>query len=728
MAKNESWLKKIARFNSTKAQQNKRPSSTKQQEAVTPTKKWPKYVIGALILGVIASGIAIPLGIAAKKEKEDFPIIKPAEVVFKFKTADGKEIVIPFDQLEKQEKNMNEGKYIYSNLEDEVALFLYKQEYKASARYEAIYNANKVSSKKKSFKLQSIKQIEDSKKANINELKLRLQKQFGIGKWEDKFKEELAKPQYGQAKNEQEAIKHLVAQRIKRDAFRRFEVAVNTDWTLDEVKNGIKASADVKYTWYNDETKKDEEVKLFNKGDVIKFGKDLNFIKLHGEKQNAYTPQSVKTKEEAEIKVHALLTSSFVDDKKDAGIYLNDWISQEHVVYSKLTLPFIPNEESAELPFKVTKDSIKKILKFTDFKADETGNKTKIDLLFNRLKDFKGISNFVKGTNLTSQEQNQAKNDKTILEALSNANAESYGSDGFKSISKIYENENASFYVPFVSIIDNNSIFTPKVIDNFFEQLFEKVKSDLFNNEEEIVNLLSKKDIEWTKETAVQAEKDNKLLELKINEIENFETKMGNIIRDILGQSETDKKVSTVYKLNGQTAILNSNGLHFISTATVKTEEQARKLILSDIEIKSKEKKSKSLRPILNIETIFKEMFTPDYIILSILNNNEFIEFAKNQNYKDYSTEKDKKFSQEDIEMAKKYTTILNGSRQLSLLNQKTAQIKEYIEQLVNNELNTDFVFDQILGKWVVKNHNEKDFLGFIYPIIEKKLNNKGDK
>ncbi|MBU4691150.1 HinT-interacting membrane complex protein P80 [Mycoplasma zalophi] len=722
MARNNNFVKKIARFNSTKAQQNKKPVS-KQEETLEVKKRWPKYLLGFLIAGILVSGITIPLVVAANRAKEDYPVLDKNSVVFKFKNKDGSISQIEYSDLKQAVDSVNEGKYVYSKVSDEIALYLYEQEYKASAWYEAIYNSNKVASKKKYFKLQSVKEIENNKARILDDLEQRLQTQFGFGKWETEFKTELAKPEYGSSKNKADAVKHLVAQEIRRNAFGRFQTEINSDFTVSEVENGLTAEHDVYYMFYNSQTQKEERVDLFKKGEVIRFGngeKDLHFIHTSGNNQNVYIPKDkLNTTDPGETKVYAFLTKSFLNDKKDAGIYINDWLATQPIIYSKLNLKMTQNQTAADLPFSFSKQELIKLLTFTDF--NNGTDDSQIDLPINRINNFKGISNFVKGENLTDEETKQAINDSLLLNVLGSANDNTYGSEGFKSLSDIYSSEKPEFYLPYISIINNDSIYTPNEKNNFFTDLKTKIIEKIFNNEQVYSSIINKQATSWSESEKELAINNNKKIADYINEMTDFDSKMGNLLRDLFAQSDSDYKTNLVYKINENYAILNSTGLNLLTLSTVNSEETARKLILSDLSRKANDVSTTALKPPFNIDNMFKDLLTSDFITKKVLEDASFVEYLKTLKYKNYSTDEEQNFSDNDVEVAKKYSKILLEFQHLQILNGKSTEIKEYIDSLIDKNLSADYVFKN--GKWIVKNHGDKEFIKFIYPIFEKQIN-----
>ncbi|MBN0919546.1 HinT-interacting membrane complex protein P80 [[Mycoplasma] gypis] len=724
---NNNWAKKIARFNTTKAAQNKKPQQ-QQKEEIVVKKKWPKVVLGLAIVGVLTAGIAIPLSVAAKKTREDFPTLRNTDKVFTIALPDGKEINVTYEDLLKNNEKLNSSKHIYTNISDQMAFYLYEQEYKASAWYEAVYNANKTDAQAKHFKLRSLDDIKKSKTDELNNLENRFQKQFGYEKWQTPFKEELAKEQYGKSNTKEDAINYLVAQEIKKDAFRRYQIEINSDFTVSELINGIVANKDVKYTYWDSKQAKNVEVKVANKGDVIHFGSaanDLHFLKASGDNANVVIPQqSLVSNTQDTAKVYAFTTKSFVNDQKDATVYVDQWLATKPVISSEITLPMTQNQTSADLPFKFAKNDLKKLLAFTDFKTESA---SEIDLPINRLNDFSGIKPFASGETLSSSQKLQALNDSLLLSVLGNENASTYGSNGFQSIQNILKDKKAEYWTPYISIINNDSLFKPQVVNDFYAQLKQKIIEVIFKNSPSYAQILTQDKKAWSQEEVKKAIENNKKIATYIDDLTNYDELMGNILRDLLKVNDS-YQAATVYQFGDNKAFLNTTGLHILSTKFINSRENAFKLIMSDLNRYANNVQDSSLQPLFKVKDMFNTMFTDDFKMSKMLSDAGFVEYLKTLDYKPYLSTTTQKYTDQDINRAKDYSkNILNESNSQFLVG-KQAQIKEYVAPLISKELNSDYVYNASENKWYVKGHDTEEYVRFIFHEIKNQLSPKGDK
>ncbi|SYV89618.1 Uncharacterised protein, partial [Metamycoplasma alkalescens] len=122
------------------------------------------------------------------------PILNPDSHIYRIQDPSGNKIDINYGSIDKNPVLENKNKHIFEQIKKHISKYLYEQEYEASLRYQAIYNANKSKADEKQFALDSIEKITEKVKKELDDLKKQYQKQFGLEKkWEEKFLEELAK-------------------------------------------------------------------------------------------------------------------------------------------------------------------------------------------------------------------------------------------------------------------------------------------------------------------------------------------------------------------------------------------------------------------------------------------------------------------------------------------------------------------------------------------------------
>ncbi|MGX9395378.1 HinT-interacting membrane complex protein P80 [Mycoplasma sp. 1573] len=718
MAKNNSWAKKIARFNTTKAEQRKKEKlqEANHNDEMVVKKKWPKVVLGLAIVGVLVAGFAIPLSVAGAKYKKEKTNYNDDDVVYTVKVPNSdKTVELKYKDLKAINESASENSTIFNATSAQIYKYLYQQEYEASAKYNAIYNADKTLSEKKSLSLKSLKTIREAKQKEIETLKERFQKQFGYGKWESKFKEELAKENYGKSETEQEAVDYLVSKEIKTDALRRFSTEINTDFTIDEIKNGVKANADVIYHYWDEAANKEQTVTLAKKGEII----DLkDYFALSGDYVNTVLPtNNLNVLDETKAKAYIFVTKSFVASSRNATKYIEDWLKTKPVIYSQFNLNITQNQKSSDQLFTFAKNDLKKLLSFGSY---ANSDKNVIDLAINRLDSFAGITNIASGQNLTDEEALQAKNDTTLLENLGQNNASTYGSQGFRSLNEIYSKEKAEFYVPYTSIVQNNAIFTPHKLDNFFTNFKKLIVEKLFANSQELQTILNADAMEWSNENAQKAAEYNKRIGDYLDSLSNYESLIDEIIKQALQVNELNQ-VSSVYQIDeNKFAFFTSSGLVFINTKTVTDKSNALALILSDLQRSANKNDNNALKPLFNMTNIFNSLFNENYEVLNMLANPDFVTYLKTQQYEKQTSSEKANFDDDTIAKAKQYVTSQQYASLISLLVAKNSEIKEYVNNLITKNLNADY--EKVNNKWVVKDHTDKEYNQFIFSVIQKNL------
>ncbi|WP_261368955.1 HinT-interacting membrane complex protein P80 [Mycoplasma struthionis] len=405
--------------------------SEKVKVKTTEQKAKRKKVIWAsvwttAIAAVITTGVAVPLVQAHKSLPKPTPILGDNSVLLSLSSPNGDSSTITYGDVDKVHEQVNASKHIASEVEKHLVKYLYEQEYKGSLWYEAVYNADKAKSDEKTFALPSIDKVRQDVTKEIDDLEVKFQEQFGLEKKADeKFLEQLATPEYGNAKNKQEAIDYKVTQRLSNDAFRRYQTETNSDFTYSELKNGIVANKDVFYTYQG------KRVDVAKKGTVI----NLSFAT---ENQNYVLPVDsdveVKTNTKDEIKIPIFVTKSFVERQKRADRFLAPWINRKQSITSSISLSAHPVAKDSAKEWSVTKDEIIKLLTFSAYLTDD--GKVELALGVDKLPTFKGLSSLLAADKITPQIENAARNDEKLIQyvASDTSLASKYGSNGFENI------------------------------------------------------------------------------------------------------------------------------------------------------------------------------------------------------------------------------------------------------------------------------------------------------
>lgn len=690
---------------------------------------------GLLLAGGISAGFSIPLIKACQSLPKPAPTLKDDDIISHI-TSEHTDSKITYGDLNERYVTNNEKAHLSSEMKSQLYRYLYQKEYEGSLWYNAVYHANKINKSKKDFRLKSISKITEEVTKDINELKEKIKKQFGYEKnWEDEFKKELASSQYGNAKNEQEAIDYRVTAKLKNEAFRRYQFEINQDFTYSELKAGhIVANADTFYTL--DDGKK---VEIAKKGEII----PLDFAK---ENENFVLPEldskELKINTEDEYKVPLFVTKSFVKELKNQMRFIPDWIEQKQLITSELSLSAAPVKDKSEKPWTVKQDEIIKLFKYTLYSdVDNLETKYKVTLGIDRIGQFKGIKTIISDTELTDKLIQTALNDKKLIEYVSSntGNAKKIGSDGFKNISS-YISGDATSYLPFLSTIIgdatvNKSIFKINEKNNLFSELKTELL-DIFSSEPtlkaQLTNgefTLDKNDPTFNEKIAEYA-KYNEQVDKFIKDMkkEEFDEKVGNIFKKVFGDNADKNKISTIYKVNDNFVFVSSSGIKIQNIFELKTEEIVKKLILKGLKIKSKAAEHSELKePILNLETMFNSIINEDYEINDLLHIQDFKEFIKGKKFKDLNS-KESTFSDADIQNVLEYQAMLKKISKSSIISDKAKQIETYITEQINNQLYGDFKYDAAKKDYYLDPHTdeigEEAILKYIFKQIQDFLIN----
>ncbi|WP_412031748.1 HinT-interacting membrane complex protein P80 [Metamycoplasma buccale] len=675
---------------------------------------------GTILGGAVTAGIAVPIVQASKKLPTPSPELSSNDSIFKMKGPNGKNIDIKYGDIDKINNSVSENQYIASEIDKHLVDYLYEKEYEASLRYEAIYNANKVGSNTKNLALKSVEKLKEEKTKELDELEKKFQEQYGYDKkWEEKFKAEIAKDAYGKAKTKAEAIEYKVTQAKRADAFRRYNFEINQDFTYTELKNGyIEANSDVFYMY------KGKRIDIAKKGDKI----PLPFAKQN---QNFVLPDEYKKLDDAkkeQQKIPLFVSKSFVFEEKNPEKYLTEWLAKKQLVSSTFTLGAKPDAKDKDKPWTVTKAEILKLFKYAAYGKGK--DKILMEMGISRLAKFKGVSPLL--NKIDDESIQEAKNDETALKYVSSsdAKAKKFGSEGFQNIKDTISKKDADVYFPLLSkILGDGNIFKYETKNDLFKTLYEKLK-ELFKSNNELYSSLNEQSHEFSKTDSY----DNKYTTLN-NQIEKFINAMddkefnkiaGEAFRDTFGAQSTNSneknKISTIYKVGENFVTVGSSGITIQNLYKLENVEAIKKLILRDLTIKSKANYSDALTdPLLNLETMFKDLLTQNYILNSLLNSQDFVKYIKEKEFTSYDKSSKLKFTDKHIQQAKDYEKSLVESQKASLIKDKANQIKKYIKSQIDGQLNADFKYDSVKGKfWINGHQNDNDIEAFLFNKLKE--------
>ncbi|RMA79069.1 hypothetical protein JN00_0116 [Metamycoplasma subdolum] len=721
------------------------PKENKNQTTTEKSTRRKKIIAGAIwgivLAGAIATGITIPVVQAQKKLPKPLPSLKESDVIFQVTDPNGKVHQIKYDDVSKISSTINKKAHITQEVEKHLANYLYEKEYEASLKYEAIYNANKVGSAIKHFALQSIDSIKDEKKKEIEDLKKRFQNQFGFDKqWEQKFKEEIAKPEWGNATSEQLAIEFKTAEALKANAFRRYQTEINQDFTYKELNDGfILANADIYYTY------KGKRVDIAKKGDKIPLPfaiKDENFVL-----PKAGDPELQIHKEE-ELKIPLFVTRSFIFEEKNPLKFITEWIKKKQIITSDLTLLAHPNEDRMK-PWVVTKEEVIKLLQFSSYQKEDDANKVELEIGINRLAKFKGISPVILAAEINETVVRQAENEKTLVQQVSSntSNASKYGSQGFKSLKDLISSQQPNEYLPLISSLLGDATGSGK---NLFK--FEEKNTLFVDLAKELLTQVFKDDISIKTEIETKSDPANnvKLLDDKTyvedyaklnNKIKDFITDMdqkdfeklaGEAFRKIFAKStapgKDQYKVSTVIKVNDNFLYVTGTGVTIKNIQELKNEDQIKKIIIRDLGIKAKLEFVHGFNsPVFELDSIFSSLLDKNFQIADLLNKPDFKTYIKEKEFNEYlSVDKKSKFTDKEINEALEYEKLLKDISTFSLIKNKANEIEGWIKGQANGDLNADFDYDGIKSKFSLLPHTDKEMLPYIFNTLYEFLKKIG--
>lgn len=707
-------------------------TKTTEQKAKRRKVLWGTFWATA-ISAALAAGISIPLVQASKALPLPTPILKPESLILTITLPDGTKQEIKYKELDKAPSLTNKNKNIFDSIEKNIAKYLYEKEYEASLWYQAVYNANKAKADEKTFALDSIDKVKEKIQKELNDLKKQYQKQYGLEKkWEEKFLEALSRPEWGSSKNESQALEHKVNIEINKHAYRRYRTEVNTDWTYNDLKNGIVANKDVYYE-YNG-----KKVEIAKKGETIR----LDFAV---ENKNYVLPSEdsieSQTNSQASIKIPMFVTKSFVKEFKNPERFIKPWIDKKQAILSEFSLSAHQDQTGAEKPWIVTKAEIINLLKFSSYVENDT--QVKIKLAIDGLNGFKGFSTLIKDEQISNEDERIAKNDQRLIEYLSadKSNASKFGSKGFVNLKQAISSSEPSSYFTLLSILLGDATANNKGIYKYKEKndLFKTLKTNLINAlkglddfgklesgfKEKLEAALIADPVTKSKTENYVEEfaKYNSEVEKLINNLEEkkFNKVFGDVFKEVFTNGNQNSKVDAVYKVGENFVSVTPKGILIQNLHKFETVEAVQKLIVKDLAIKSKANyKNTFTSELFDLGSIFSEILNSSYQIDDLLSQETFKNYLKEQKFTPVDSDKEKNFDDNDINGALSYIKTLEQTNKVSIVSKKYSQIKEFIKKQITDNLVKDFSVDKNTNKFKIEPHTTDNIVGYIFNIIVK--------
>ncbi|TPR54675.1 HinT-interacting membrane complex protein P80 [Metamycoplasma neophronis] len=705
--------------------ENKKTQTT-EQKAKRKKILWGIFW-GTAVSAVVAAGIGIPLVQAKKSLPKPTPLLNNDSVIMTLTGPNGKEVKVTWGNINQVHELVNANKNIATGVEQHLTKYLYEQEYKGSLWYEAVYNADKAKSDEKSFALPTIEKVRQDVTKELDDVEKKYQEQYGVEKkWEEKFLEYLASPLYGNAKSKTEAIEYKVTEKLNKDAYRRYQTQVNTDFTYSELKNGIVANKDVFYTY------KGEKIEIAKKGETIR----LSFAK---ENQNYVLPAEdtieLKTDSKDEVKVPIFTTKSYVEAYINADRFIAPWIARKQSVVSGMTLSAHPNMTDSSAAWTVTKAEMIKLLTFSTYLVDD--NQVQVALGIDKLADFTGVSPLLESANITSAEEIAAKNTEKIIQyvASNNKDAAKYGSEGYKNIVDQINTNDPAKYIPLMSVLLGDAT-ADSGIYKYSEKstLFSDLKNSLvaiFGEDKFSYDSKTQKTFkEVLSQAAVTKNKTDNYVEeyAKYNEAvskyinqmndKDFQNKFGMAFRDAFGDANNSYKIGSLIKVGSNFLTVSDAGIAIKNIYVLSTPEIVQRLIAHDLAIQSKANYTSTLTTqLFNLDTIFNGILTKDFMVNDLLSQDEFKTYIKQQEYTNLDN-KTVKFTDDDIAKALKYEKLLDETQKYQLIQNKANEIKTFIKAKFDNGVYADFKYNQASNQFYLDPHDTQDVLPYLFNTI----------
>ncbi|WP_029513663.1 HinT-interacting membrane complex protein P80 [Mycoplasmopsis primatum] len=610
-------------------QENQGKNDGQKTSKSKKSKSWKISLTSGLLIGVIGTGITVPLVINSVKKNTVGAYDKDTDTLTS-KTGNI-DLKIKLGELEKNYSDTKKPEIEEQlNALDKIILYyLYNKEQAASVEYQKLWNESRKDNEAESnsYRLPTIDELKDKFKKELQDIESNMKLQFGTDNWETEFNKHLVE-KYSGAKTVDEAIKNKVFSHIRSDALRRFRLSSGTD-KKNEIDRKNKNNEYV-YKWWRENS-------------------DKKFIEQDDESKLA------------------LATESYVfDDKyKLATPFINSYVENEKPsLMSEFTIPGIAPAKKND-KWKIDKNIFLRYLfagKIGTFGLDKV---TKgYDIVKNNFKPFDSYIDMVLQAKPLSagiyKLPDAAIQYSTILSYFSksaDAVKNNWGTKGLTSISEFMTGDNYHLFLA----NSPDLLFKDGQTTNFKE-------IDLFGELEKIRKAIAKEagieDSKLEPTNNTEAYEYNKKIETfftDVNESQNkglTEKKFEELIlKPFAALFENNNKIQTVYRIKGLdnvVGILSSEGFKLLYYKTGITSADITIMIKNDFYLSKKYEKQLGVR-YNALSKIGKELPRDKYI-LELLKEDDFKKHLLTQNNlltkekdKDGKPKKDVKYTEQDI-------------------------------------------------------------------------------
>ncbi|VEU75610.1 Uncharacterised protein [Mycoplasmopsis maculosa] len=687
--KKESFYERLLKKN---ADQNSQGQSPKKR------KSWKAIVISSALIAAIATGITVPIVINTNKKTYDNGLNNNVEIITYEK--DGKTIKLDIENylnFNKKAEKSND-KEMFDEVERQMIFYLYEKEQVASAEFETKWNDSKEASESdvRTYKLPTIAELKDRFTKELNDIQNNLRVQYGNINAETEFNKLIATEQYGNSKSFDEAVDHLIFEKIKTDALRRFKLSTKD---LSKEITRKNASGEYVFPWWhsNDSLAK--------------------FIESDG-------------------KYLSLATESFVfnDSYKSAVPFIKSFVkNKKPYLISEFVMPgIVPNKVDGKWAFD--KEMIKRYMYYSPTSSSLDAAVSNTELIKTKFKPF---SEYVKkvidnpmnnGVYDLSKEAVEYSTIQTLLSQADSNTKNNWGTNGLITIEELFTPDNLyellAIYPQLLDSADKNGSLI-KEIDLFAK--FDEIRTEI-----ETALGITKPDLS----TGTEAEKTKKIIE--------YNTKIFDYFKDADDTKDTgfttklfeskvveplsklftsdDKKVNTVYKITGLDnvrVILTSKGIKMFYFSTDFTYENILEMIKNDFIISNRYKSVSGAK--YNVLNKINTVLSSEEQLKIMLEDTEFITYLKEKNNpysKSETGEKlEAKYTDKDIEELKgiterfsKYSSI---AKFITMSQTSDSTLKTKANEGINSDLKT---INNVV--YFAKN-NDNDTKGVTVKLVE---------
>lgn len=676
------FFKKVAKLNS-----KNQPNLNNDNESKKISKK-KKIIFSTLGVGslvaIIGVGIGVPISVASQ-QGQDANLRKLSDVAVVLKSKNGSNDITVGQLLKNFESNPSKEKEDFQEAKKTLIKYLYNQEYEASKLFQKAWdssNTDKTQNNSRKFELQSYDEIRDSQKKVLEDERARYQKTYGFNNWESEFNKHLnTDPRFGNATTFDQAVDNLTISKATDIAFARFKLNFDTSFTRDDIENRI-VGADI--VDKNNKVVFAKGQKLFK--DILVFGENAIAPSIVSPNNGAVAKDQDKNQ-----KVAAFLTKSFIKKYMNPKTIIDEIYSDANAPLknnfyfydiSQLTLNAKPDSKDANAPWTVDKKTLEFLLSYRPLSENQSDNASNVENNLELIQQFKGG---------LSDDVNQNLNDRILLSTLdysdNKKNAKSLGRVGLESREELFNKNDASYFLSFLKS------FQPKESSKILSQtLFENLKKSIFKDHESLLpdpsSLAGKsldeiKQINFKLKQFIEGLSDNDLKEV------------GKAFRDTFGVSDTDGRVQTSYKINDNLKlVLNSNGLNAVAFKTITNYSDFYAIIKKQLQLKANNLIDSNIDSTLDLNSIFSTMTDNDFIQALVMQDPDYVKILTDNSAS--NIQKNPNFIQSVKQTAKNY---LNSYliKQVLKINQK---IQDYILQVTNNNLNSDYKYDMAKEQW----------------------------